>query len=127
MIKKIYLASIIYLLPFFAFAQDAAEKKGIQPDCFGTACSMGHFLQFINELIEFLIFKISVPVAVLLVLYAGFLYLTTAVKDQKAKAKNILWAVVIGFIIMLGAWLLIDFILSQLLDPSFREIPQLVK
>ena len=65
----------------------------------------------INELIEVLIDDILIPVggviAVLMIMWAGFLYVTARGKPDKIKTANqaLLWAVV-GAGILLGAWVI---------------------
>jgi hypothetical protein len=132
MIKKIFINLVILsfiVAPLFVLAQE----PDLVPDCGWAAedgtitrhCTFADFFLFADDILKFLIFKIALPLAVLLVLYAGFLYLTTGISGQKAKATKILWAVVWGFVIMLGAWLFINFILEFFLKEDFRKIPDL--
>lgn len=115
-------------MPFVASSQNDGL---LIPDCGGDAgeprCNFAYFLKFINDIIKFLILYISIPVAVLLFLYAGILYLTTPITDKKTQAKNIFLSVIVGFVIMIGAFLFIDFILDFFLDEKFKEVPNLAQ
>ncbi len=54
-------------------------------------------------------------ISVVLILYAGFLWMTSAGEDAKVKkAKDILWAAVIGLVIILMSYGLAIFVLEQL-------------
>lgn len=134
MIKKILvnvLVLSIMVVPLLALAQSTTPD--LVPDCgwatedgkIGKHCTFADFFLFVDDILQFLIFTIGIPVAVLLLLYAGFLYLTTGIAGKKAQAQKIIWAVVWGFVIMLGAWLFIKFILEFFLKPEFREVPGL--
>ena len=127
LLKKIFVIVFVFLLPVLMFAQTGGEGL-LEADCDGVIvnCTFGKFFTFIQDIIEFLIFYLSIPVAVVLIIYAGWLYMTTGLVDNKTKAKNILMAVLVGFAIMLSAWLIIDFILSMFLDQAYKEIPNVL-
>lgn len=58
-------------------------------------------------------------IAVILVIYAGFLWMTAAGNQDKIqRAKDILKAAVIGLVIMLSAFAITSFIISQLLEAT---------
>ncbi|MEK7120518.1 MAG: hypothetical protein AAB840_00315 [Patescibacteria group bacterium] len=126
--KKILIYAFVLFLPVLTFAVGEGGEGLLEPDCDGVEiqCTFGQFFRFVQDIIEFLIFYLSIPVAVLLVIWAGWLYLTTGIVDKKSKAKDILWAVFIGFAIMLSAWLIIDFILGVFLSETYREVPNVL-
>lgn len=54
-------------------------------------------------------------IAVVLIIYAGFLWMTAAGnEDQITKAKNLMVAAVIGLVIILAAFAIANFVLNQL-------------
>jgi type IV secretory pathway VirB2 component (pilin) len=58
-------------------------------------------------------------IAVVLVIYAGFLWMTAAGNQDKIKrAKDVLRAAVIGLVIILSAFAITSFIISQLLEAT---------
>ena len=58
-------------------------------------------------------------IAVIIVLYGGFLWMTAAGnEDQVAKAKKLLTAGIIGIVIILAAWGLALFVLDALLNAT---------
>jgi Zn-dependent protease with chaperone function len=75
----------------------------------------------INGLVEWLII-IATSVAVLLFIYAGFLYLTSGGNDSQVKqAKTIFINVAIGFAIMLMAYLIVITIVSLLTGEEWLQ------
>jgi hypothetical protein len=56
-------------------------------------------------------------VAVILVLYGGFMWMTAAGNEERVtKAKQILTAALIGLIIIIMAWALTRFVMDQLMN-----------
>ncbi len=98
----------------FAQTDLSTTGGGIVPACPSTGCSFPEFMLLIKSVIDFLLFKISIPLSALCFTYAGFMYLTTAVSDQKSKAKRIFINVLIGLIIAFAAWLIVKFVLVSL-------------
>lgn len=138
--KKIVINLIILsliLLPVLALAQPPAttESSGLTPGCGELVkvgdgpnakyelkdCKFIDFFNFIQEIINFLIFYLSIPIAVLLFLYSGALYLFSPIAENKGKAIKIFWSVVWGFVIMIGAWLFIEFLKGAFLKPDFLK------
>lgn len=131
--KKIFINLIILsliILPVFAIAQGTAnpDQPSLVPEC-GTLsedgkldrCNFLDFFNFIGEIIKFMIYYLSIPIAVLLFLYSGALYLFSPIAENKGKAIKIFWSVVWGFVIMLGSWLFIEFLKGAFLKPEFLK------
>ncbi|OGZ07793.1 MAG: hypothetical protein A3D65_05695 [Candidatus Lloydbacteria bacterium RIFCSPHIGHO2_02_FULL_50_13] len=76
------------------------------------ACTFEKLIDQVQVVINFLIFMIAAPLAAVMFVYAGFLYVTNAGNESKIKeAHEIFWNVFIGLVIALAAWLTINFIL----------------
>ena len=109
------IALFIIVVPFFALAQGIGPivpqncgKEG-QP-----SCNFSHLIQLANTLITFLI-RISSFLAAIAFTYVGWLYVTSGGDSgKKSEAKGILMKVVIGFVLVLGAWLIVKLILTSL-------------
>ena len=83
--------------------------------CGGVECQACHLVDTANNVIRFLI-SILGTIGVLLFIFGGFLFLTARDDtSQVDKAKGILIDVVIGFIIVLAAWLIVDTVMKNLL------------
>lgn len=140
MLKKIFINLVILslvLLPVLVIA-DEHETSGtppLTPDCGELVkvgdgpnakyevkdCKFIHFFNFIQKIVDFLIFYISIPIAVLLFLYSGALYLFSPIAENKGKGKKIFWSVIWGFVIMIGAWLFIEFLKRAFLNENFLK------
>ena len=69
----------------------------------------------INELVKWLI-GLAVSIFSIIAMYAGYLLLTSGDNASKrGEAKKILMNAILGFVIMLSAWLIVSYILDNLL------------
>lgn len=111
-IKLLTTLSIVFIAfaPAYVFAAIVPCGGSGQP-----ACNFGFFITFIKNVINFLIFKLAVPLAAISFAVAGVMILTAGPNTgQVEKAKEIFWNVVIGLIVALSAWLIITAILTAL-------------
>lgn len=90
--------------------------------CQGTKtdpCTFGHLVLLVQNLINMLIF-FSTFLATAAFAYAGITLLASGGKESaKTKAKEIFRKVLIGYLWILGAWLLVYTITSVLLNPGY--------
>lgn len=103
----------LLLLPTVSFALDP-----IIPNC-SPNCGYYDLLRLVNNLINWII-MVSAPIAAGVIAWAGFLYMTTGVSDQKSAAKKIIQKVFIGFVFILSAWLIVTTIVNALLSDEVR-------
>lgn len=92
----------------------------INPDalvpCNGTTvpCTFQKLVDMVNRIIDFVLFKLALPLAAIIFAYAGVLYITSAASpNNKETAKKIFGTVFIGLIIALAAWLIVNTILTS--------------
>ena len=79
-------------------------------------CGACELLALSQNIINFIVFLATVA-AVLMFVYAGFIYITAAGDTGKIKqAHGIFSAVIVGFIIVLAAWLFIDLLMKSFLN-----------
>lgn len=84
--------------------------------CDGLPLGAGGVLQFIQNIMNAMV-SVGVIVLVLVIAYAGFLFILTPTNpESRSKAKSVLGNAVIGFIIVLSAWVGVDFIMKLLYD-----------
>lgn len=75
-------------------------------------CELEHVFVLILNLYNFAIWKISVPLASLLVVVGGVMLLVSGGNPRLAgRARTILWGAVIGIALVFGAWVIINTIL----------------
>jgi hypothetical protein len=83
------------------------------------ALSWGAVITVINNIISFLLTLIIVFIAPLMIAYSGFLFVVNPVNSSgKEKAKEYLTNTVVGLVIALSAWLIVDAIMAVLYHPS---------
>lgn len=107
------LVSGVFVAPVIADAQ----TEGIVA-CKGLDCNFCTFVESLKRFID-LIFEIVTIVAVILLVIAG-LKLATSGGNQAAmeNAKSMLTNAVIGFVIVLAAWLMVDTMIKVLAGDS---------
>jgi len=117
----ITIITLMIIAPIFVLVSNAASSgpgtgdDGLIP-CEGADCNFSSFMQLIINVIDFLI-KISIPIAIILFSYAGYLYLTSAGNTGKiSQAHDIFKTVFIGFLIVLSAWLIVNTLVDPLLN-----------
>ncbi len=84
-------------------------------------CDFTALMHTVNYLITWL-FRISIPIFVGMLAYAGILYMKSPSSGDRSKANAMLWAGVKGFIIMLCAWVLVTTIVEWVIDPSLKGV-----
>lgn len=104
---------LMVFLPSLLFAQGG----GFVP-CGGTDCRACHFAILMDNVLTWLVGVLFIIFAIMLIV-AGYRLVASAGNTQeKDKAKKMIMNGFIGFIIVLGAWLLVDFIMRALLVPG---------
>lgn len=111
-----YLLSVFILIvlvtPQEIFAQGLVS-------CEGPECNICHVLTMISSLKDWL-FGVAVLIAVILIAYAGFLLVFSRGDVSAAsKGKQTLTNAVIGIIIMLAAWTIVDTFMKVFLGGDF--------
>jgi hypothetical protein len=121
--NKKFIASIVALFLFFVFimpvlSQAAEPTSIVNCDGVDTKCTVNSLIGMINGIINWII-SIAGVIFTISCIYGGFLYMTSGENPgNKAKAKSILYSTLIGFIIILVAWLIVYTILINLIDPG---------
>lgn len=113
-----YLTSTLILAVAFVLPT-ITNAQGLIP-C-DTDCDYDDLVQLAQNVIEFLIFRIAAPLGAVMFAYAGFLYVTNRGNEgQVAEAHQIFLYVFWGLVVCLAAWLIVNFIVSFLLDPTYN-------
>ncbi len=121
---RIWCLSLIFaLVPIVGFAQTAGIPEKIVP-CSGAvakdnmeACTVCHLATLAQNLLNSAIF-LAVFISAILFAYAGWLYLTNEAIQGQAEARGLFKDVVLGLIIILGAWLFVDTIMKTLMGST---------
>lgn len=122
-IKKSLIPPAISLIVFIILTMPAALfGAGLIPECdtktIPGRCIWGwrEFMALINGLINFVLFKMALPIAAIMFAYAGFKLITAGgeAAHARTKAKEIFLNTLIGLVIAAAAWLVISTLLSIL-------------
>jgi hypothetical protein len=86
--------------------------------CPGSAPTLGCALSTGQNLMNLAV-SFAAILAVILIVYSGILFMTTAANPEgHSKARSLLINVVIGFAILMSAWLIVDFVMKSFYNPS---------
>lgn len=121
LIAILIMAAFLLLTPVFAQQQDITGLRYAE----ATGLSSQDIRITIAKLIR-IFFGLLGLVAVIIIMYGGFTYMTSAGNPEKIdKAKKVLIGAVIGLIICLTAFAIVQFVLQALLEglPSWGEGP----
>ena len=112
--QKIIISSLLLI---GLFSVNLALAGGLVP-CGGqgeTECTLCHLWQLADNILDFVTLQLVFPIAALLFVAAGVVFLISGGSDQKVTlAKKIFTNTVIGLIIVLCSWLLIDTLVSTI-------------
>jgi len=109
------IASLIFF-PVFGFAAGLVPCDGTLAD----PCDFATLITLIQNVIDFLLFQIVMPLSAIMFAIAGVMLLTARDNEgQISTAKGIFWSVLFGILIMLAAWLIVRAISAAVLNTGF--------
>ena len=112
MTRKIILTGLFLAIPVIAFG--AVFDPIVKCDGTDIPCDFNAFIGLGNSIIKFLI-EIGAFLGAISFAWAGWLYVTSGGNPGTIdKAKDIFWKVIVGFILMLAAWLIIKLVIASL-------------
>jgi hypothetical protein len=110
---KWFASLLVVFLPQLVSAQ-----AGGLVTCAGPDCDMCDFVNMINGIVDWL-FGFLVLAAVLALMVAGFKLVVSAGNESAmSNAKSMFTNIIIGFVIVLSAWLIVDTIMKAFLAPD---------
>lgn len=78
-------------------------------------CGFNHFFELVNNVVDFLLFYLAIPIAAIIFAFAGIkLVFSGGNASQMQKAKSTMIDVAIGLALAAGAWLIVHTILNIL-------------
>ncbi|MBI5045460.1 MAG: hypothetical protein HZC14_00385 [Candidatus Niyogibacteria bacterium] len=107
-----------FLIPAISYAALVTCGTG------ATACNLCDLITLANQLIDFMLIQLAAPLATISIIIGGVLMITAGGNEsQLERGRQIFYYAVIGFVVALGAWLIVDLILQQLLKPGSFSNP----
>lgn len=101
-------------LPYILFAQQNGGLPERIVPCEGVDCTCQDLITLSQNLLNGGIF-LAVFISAMLFAYAGWLYVSNEAIGEQQRAKSIFSNVVIGLIVILSAWLIVNTLMGQLL------------
>jgi Type IV secretion system pilin len=96
---------------------NASHSTGLVP-CHGPDCQACHFIQLGNNVLEWII-TVMATICAIVIVVAGFKMATAGGNTgQISDAKSMIANTLIGFIILLAAWLIVDTVLKVFVSGS---------
>ncbi len=78
-------------------------------------CTFNDVVALVNRLLTFIMFYIVPAIGTMLIVYAGFIFLTAGGSEEKvSKAKGILQNAVVGMVLVMSSWIIVKSILVAL-------------
>ncbi len=112
---------VVFVLP------NISSAAPIIPTCANDNCGFRDFIQLINNVVNFII-MISFPIAAGVFAWAGFNMMMDAGNGAKRRESiEMMKKVMIGFAIILVAWIVVNTLLKALLSPSFNDAVKIVQ
>ena len=126
--KNIILALILIVSPVVVFADsanpDSNPVSSVLQKCTarGVVCGWNELLELTNAIVQYGVELIGMALVIVLI-YTGFLYLTSGGDASKVKkAKEMLNKVMWGTIYTLCSWIIVYFIITSLgVKPEFYQ------
>lgn len=83
------------------------------------ACQLCHLWQLVSNIINFVLFSLATPAAILLFVASGIIFLTSAgSEDRITLAKRVLTNAIVGIAIMFASWLIVGTLINTLAAPD---------
>lgn len=124
------LLALLLMVPVFVHAQSniplfdpewqlVPEASELDSDCpVGAPLGFGGVLQLIQNVMNAAV-SFGVIICVIVIAFAGILWILTPTNPEShSQAKNVLTNAVIGFLIILSAWVMVDFVMKMLYNPN---------
>ncbi len=112
--RRAVLIGFLLFIPVSAFAAGLTWQGPLVPACAytpGPPCQACDFVALVHNVLVFFVY-VGGMAAVLMFAYAGILYVTApANKNNLDEAKKIFWNALIGLILIIAAWLIVDLII----------------
>lgn len=112
-------------IPFFGpiIPNEQITINGVVGNQNVCAAGWGMLMIVINRIIALLLTLAIMFVAPLTIAYAGFLYVVNPVDPSGiAKAKKILWNTIVGIVIALAGWMIVDALMAVLYNKGATDL-----
>lgn len=114
-----FLPLLLVVLLLIPLSADAQFGPIVPEICKSCPCGFGGVLAIIQNVVNFII-ALSIIVATLIMVWAGGLYILSATNpESRSTANKMLINAAVGLMIVLSAWLIVDFVMKTLYGGQF--------
>ena len=114
--KKIFW--VFFTLSVFAFILSPLLINAAIVNCdpaAGVPCTIDKFFSMLVEIYSFIVWQIATPLAIIAIIVGAiFMMISAGNPNLFGTGKKILYAAIIGLVLVFGSYLIIDFILKAL-------------
>lgn len=116
-----YAAILILVFSIFNFASAALTPLVQCGPGTGKSCQFCDLLTLVERIINFALYNIAIPLSVIFIVYGGFVIMTAGDSPERVKSgRSVIKAAVVGLLIALFAWMIVDTVLTVLAGQKFR-------
>ncbi|MCL5004630.1 MAG: pilin [Patescibacteria group bacterium] len=113
---------IFFLFTFYLLLTTVNVQAALVP-CgpgVGKPCEFCDLITLVNNVINFALYDIAIPLIVVMIVWGGFVIMTAGDSTEKvSQGRKIIQSAIIGVLIALGAWMIINMVLSAIGGGSF--------
>ena len=110
--KKIILSLILLSIFYFLFSILTTQAAGLVP-CEGLDCKWCDLMTLGKNIIDFAVYYLVFPITATMIVVGGLFIMTAGGSESRfAKGKEIATAAVIGLLIALTSWIIINTIMG---------------
>ena len=117
---KFLLPVLLIIFPLMAFAVVWWPLVPCGTSRFPFPCTLSCFYVMADNIMNFLLFVIAIPLSATAFMAAGILMVLGGSEKLITWGKDILKFTLIGLLLAFGAWLIIDLILGNLLSEDYK-------
>jgi len=112
--KKLFLLVTSLCLLSIIFIPVLASADGLVP-CTGANCTICSFFQMLANIYDFIVKMIATPLAVIALSVGGIMMMVSSGNPNLASnGKKVIYAAIIGLLLVWCSWLIIDFVLQTI-------------
>lgn len=114
--KKIFLVTFLLSFLFLFLVISQAQAAPLVPCGYeGNPCTFCDFFVLINNIIQFIMFRLVPITAVAMLVLGGVLFFFAGASTKLLiQAKGIITSVIIGLVIIFLAWVIVNTVLSRI-------------
>ncbi|MEK7062232.1 MAG: pilin [Patescibacteria group bacterium] len=109
-----FVSTFYFLLSIFG----AQAAEGLVPCGPGTnkpTCQFCDLLTLVEKVIDFALYNIAIPLVVVFIVWGGLTIMTAGDSTEKvSQGRKMIQSAIIGVFIALGAWMIINMVLSAI-------------